>query len=48
MTLPGQPDQYLLAGAITETNVTDQIDLLDHSVMVFAGPITFATWGRKR
>ena len=43
-----EPDQYLLAGAITETNVTDQIDLLDHSVMVFHGPITFATWGRKR
>jgi 2-polyprenyl-3-methyl-5-hydroxy-6-metoxy-1,4-benzoquinol methylase len=48
MTMLGQPDQYLLAGAITETNVTDQIDLLDHSVMVFAGPITFTTWGRKR
>lgn len=48
MSIPGQPDQYLLAGPITETNVTDQIDLLDHSVMVFAGPITFAVWGRKR
>jgi 2-polyprenyl-3-methyl-5-hydroxy-6-metoxy-1,4-benzoquinol methylase len=48
VTILGKPDQYILAGPITETNVTDQIDLLDHSVLIFEGPITFATWGRKR
>jgi len=48
MSVLGKPDQYLQAGPITETHVTDQIDLLDHSVLVFDGPITFATWGRKR
>jgi hypothetical protein len=48
LTIPQQPDQFLLAGPITETNVADQINLLDHSVMVFHGPITFTVWGRRR
>jgi SAM-dependent methyltransferase len=48
MTLPGRPDQYVLAGPITETNVADQINLLDYSTIRFPGPITFAVWGRRR
>jgi SAM-dependent methyltransferase len=48
VTIPGQPDQYILAGPITETNVADQINLLDHSTLRFPGVITFAVWGRRR
>jgi hypothetical protein len=48
VTIPGQPDQFILAGPITETNVADQINLLDHSTLRFPGAITFAVWGRRR
>ena len=48
VTLPQQPDQYILAGPITETNVADQINLLDYSVLIFQGPVTFTVWGRRR
>jgi len=48
MTVPQQPDQFILAGPITETNVADQINLLDYSTIIFPGPITFTVWGRRR
>jgi SAM-dependent methyltransferase len=48
VTILRQPDQYILAGPITETNVADQINLLDYSVILFQGPVTFTVWGRRR